>query len=84
MSVDQSDRYGGFDGDGNFLTAGIPPTYQNCTQEGRLSGCLVKDDNLNEQCSQGRTGKLNTVPNLHSTQYVPTLLPAPLLQGGDL
>ena len=52
----QSDRYGGFDSDGYFVTARIPPSYQNCTQEGRLSGCLVKDDDLDQQCSQGRTG----------------------------
>ena len=57
MSIVQSDRYGGFDDDGNFLTARIPLTYQDCTQEGRLSGCLVKDDDLDQQCSQGRTGK---------------------------
>jgi len=51
----QSDRYGGF-ADGNFVTARMPPSYQNCTQEGGLSECLLKDDDLNQQCSQGRTG----------------------------
>ncbi|XP_065897673.1 uncharacterized protein [Dysidea avara] len=54
----RNDRYGGFDSDGYFVTARIPPSYQNCTQEGRLSGCLVKDDDLDQQCSQGRTGFL--------------------------
>ncbi|XP_065897681.1 uncharacterized protein [Dysidea avara] len=54
----QSTRYGGFDSDGYFVTARIPPSYQNCTQEGRLSGCLVMDDDLDQQCNQGRTGFL--------------------------
>ena len=54
----QSTRYGGFDSDGYFVTARIPPSYQNCTQEGRLSGCLVMDDDLDQQCNQGRTGKV--------------------------
>ena len=54
----QSNRYGGFDSDGYFVTARIPPSYQNCTQEGRLPGCLVMDDDLDQQCSQGRSGKV--------------------------
>ena len=53
----QSDRYGGFDENGYFMTAAIPPSYQKCRQEGNLPGCLVKDDQLHAQCSQGRTGK---------------------------
>ena len=53
----QSDRYGGFDSYGKFVTATIPPSYQNCTQEGNLPGCIVSDDNPYEQCNQGRTGK---------------------------
>ena len=40
------------------MTATIPPSYQNCTQEGNLPGCIVKDDQLDEQCSQERTGEL--------------------------
>ena len=39
------------------MTVTIPPSYQNCTQEGHLPGCIVKDDNPDEQCNQGRTGK---------------------------
>ena len=53
----QPDRYGGFDESGYFMTATIPPSYHKCTQESNLPGCIVKDDKLNEQCSQGRTGK---------------------------
>jgi len=53
----QSDRYGGFDENGYFMTAAIPPSYQKCRQEGNLPGCLVKDDQLHAQCSQGKTGK---------------------------
>lgn len=53
----QSDTYGGFNSDGKFVTATIPPSYQNCTQEGNLRGCIIKDDDLDEQCNQGRTGK---------------------------
>ena len=56
-SFPQHNRYGGFK-DGYFVTATIPPSYQNCTQEGNLPGCIVKDDKLHEQCSQGRTGKV--------------------------
>ena len=41
---------------GPFVTTKIPLSYQNCTQEGRLSGCLVMDDDFDQQCSQGRTG----------------------------
>ena len=50
----QPDRYGGFDESGYFITATIPPFYQKYTQEGNLPGCIVKDDQLHEQC---RTGK---------------------------
>ena len=60
----QTTRYGGFDSDGYFVTARIPPSYQNCTQEGRLSGCLVMDDDLDQQCNQGRTGKV-THPSVY-------------------
>ena len=56
--IPQSDRYGGFHDDGYFVTATIPPSHQNCKQEGNLPGCIVKDDKLHEQCSQGRTGEL--------------------------
>ena len=42
------------------MTATIPPSYQNCTQEGNLPGCIVKDDQLDEQCSQERTGELGS------------------------
>jgi len=41
---------------GYFVTARMLPSHQNCTQEGKLSGCLVMDDDLNQQCSEGRTG----------------------------
>ena len=57
--IPQSDRYGGFNDDGYFVTATIPPSYQNCTQEGNLQGCIVKDDQLQEQCSGERTGELD-------------------------
>ena len=53
----QSDRYGGFSSDGKFVTATMPLSYQNCTQERNLPGCIVKDDKPDEQCSQGRSGK---------------------------
>ena len=38
------------------MTVPIPPSYQNCTQEGKLPGCIVRDEMPDEQCSQGRTG----------------------------
>ena len=53
----QSDRYGGYDSNNRFVTVPIPPSYQNCTQEGNLPGCIVNDEMPDEQCSQGRTGK---------------------------
>ena len=53
----QSDRYGGYDSNKMFVTVPIPPSYQNCTQEGNLPGCIVNDEMPDEQCSQGRTGK---------------------------
>ena len=53
----QSDKYGGFNDEGKFVTATIPPSFQNCRQEGNLPGCIVKDDKPDEQCSQGRSGK---------------------------
>ena len=53
----QSDRYGGFNRDGNFVTATIPLSYQHCSPDRNLPGCLVKDDSLSEQCSQERSGK---------------------------
>ena len=40
------------------MTVPIPPSYQNCTQEGNLPGCIISDVRPHEQCSQGRTGKL--------------------------
>ena len=42
-----------------FVTATILPSYQNYTQEGSLLGCIVKDVQLKEQCSQEWTGGLN-------------------------
>ena len=41
------------------MTVPIPPSHQNCTREGNLPGCIVKDDQLQEQCSQERTGELD-------------------------
>ena len=40
------------------MTVPIPPSFQNCTQEGNLPGCIISDVKPHEQCSQGRTGKL--------------------------
>lgn len=60
--VVQPDYYGGFNNEGYFVTARIPTSYHSCTfvqqeeGEGRLPGCLVMDDNIDKQCSQGRTG----------------------------
>ena len=44
------------DTNGNFVSAKIPLSYQKCKQDGKLPGCLVMDDQLDEQCSQGRKG----------------------------
>ena len=52
----QSDRYGGYDSDNKFVTVPISPSYQNCTQEGNLPGCIVNVEMLDQQCSQGRSG----------------------------
>ena len=41
------------------MTAAIPLSHHNCTQEGNLPGCIVKDDKLHEQCNQGRSGELD-------------------------
>jgi len=63
----QPDYYGGFNSDGYFVTARIPTSYHSCTflkqegREGRLPGCLVMDDKIDEQCSQGRTGMYKVV-----------------------
>ena len=53
----QSDRYGGYNHDNRFVTVPIPPSYQKCTQQGNLPGCIVDDEMPYEQCSQGRIGK---------------------------
>lgn len=37
-------------------TARIPSFYQQCGREGGLAGCLVKYDDPDEQCSEGRSG----------------------------
>ena len=43
-----------------FVTANVLPSYVECTQEGRLPGCLLNTDidRLDDQCREGRRGKL--------------------------
>ena len=45
---------------GTLISAVIPPTFQNCTQEGVRPGCLVKFDSPYEQCAQNRSGTDNS------------------------
>lgn len=37
-------------------TARIPSSYQHCTPEQGLAGCLVKYNDPYQQCSEDRTG----------------------------
>ena len=48
------------------MTVPIPPSYQNCTQEGNLPGCIVSDAKPDEQCNQGRTGNLSLIISAHN------------------
>ena len=45
-------------------------SYQNCTLEGNLPGCIVKDDKPDEQCSQGRTGKQLVMTDFPISNFV--------------
>lgn len=45
------------------MTAIMPTPFQNCTREGTLPGCLFKFDHPEEQCTQGRTGKICGINN---------------------
>ena len=38
------------------VSAVMPPTFQNCSKVGNLTGCLFKYDSPDEQCSNNRTG----------------------------
>jgi len=66
LSPIQPDYYGGFDANNRyFKTASIPPSYHICVnvklgeRVGRLPGCVVMDDDPDQQCNQGRTGNEN-------------------------
>lgn len=57
----QSGVWGGVElinGKQTFVTANVLPSYIDCSQEGRLPGCLVNTDTdrLDDQCRPGRHG----------------------------
>ena len=41
-----------------FVTANVLPSYVECSQEGRLPGCLLDTDRPDDQCRRGRHGGL--------------------------
>ena len=49
--------------DSSVFTANTLPGFLNCTRLGTLPGCLFKYDAPNEQCAEGREGKI-TLPRL--------------------
>ena len=58
------------DGVRSLNTAKVQPGYLNCTLQGRLPGCLFQFDNINAQCTNGRTGmainSVNTVIHMYN------------------
>ena len=43
-----------------FVTANVLPSYVECSQEGRLPGCLLDIGRLDDQCREGRHGEIIT------------------------
>ena len=45
-------------GEKTFVTANVLPSYIECSQEGRLPGCLLDTDRPDDQCRGGRHGEM--------------------------
>lgn len=42
-----------------FVTANVLPSYVECSQEGRLPGCLLDTNRPDDQCRAGRYGEIS-------------------------
>ena len=42
-----------------FVTANVLPSYVECSQEGRLPGCLLNTNRPDDQCRAGRHGEIS-------------------------